>query len=421
MVSAAASLSPARKDTADSTIVEADVLVIGGGLVGGIAAAALDAAGLSAVVVDHEPPAAALDAGFDGRASAIASASQQALSVIGLWDAVAAEACPIHDIRVSEGDSLLFLHYDHRELAGAPFGFLVENRAIRRTIARRMPDLGGVRYLAPVRLQTLERGPHRVVACLADGRQVKARLAVGADGRGSWARQQAGIPLTQWSYGQSAIVCAVTHQRDHGNVAHEHFLPGGPFAILPLVGNRSSLVWVEPTAVAREIMALADAAFLAELGDRFGDFLGALTVVGPRWCHPLSLQFARETVAPRLALIGDAAHAMHPIAGQGLNMGIRDVAALVEVLADAARLGLDIGSAAVLARYERWRRFDSHLMLAATDGLNRLFSNSNDALRLARDVGLGVVERIPALKKVFIREAAGFTGDVPKLLRGEVL
>lgn len=400
-------------------VIEADVLVIGGGLVGGIAAAALDAAGLSAVVVDREQPAAVLDASFDGRASAIALASQRALQVLGLWANMAAEACPIHDIRVSEGGSLFFLHYDHRELAGAPFGFLVENRAIRLAIARRLPELGAVRHLAPARPLTLERDGYRVGARLADGRQVTARLAVGADGRGSWTRQQAAIPVTQWSYGQSAIVCAVAHEHDHANVAHEHFLPGGPFAILPLVGRRASLVWVEPTAVAAGIMALDDDAFLDELGQRFGDFLGDLTVVSPRWCHPLSLQFSRATTAPRLALIGDAAHAMHPIAGQGLNMGIRDVAALVEVLAEAARLGLDIGSPTVLARYERWRRFDNHLMLAATDGLNRLFSNDMTALRWARDLGLAAVDRIPPLKRTFVRQAMGLTGDLPRLLRGE--
>lgn len=412
-------IPPREKSEPPGKAIEADVLVIGGGLVGGIAAAALDVAGLSAAVVDREPPAVALAAGFDGRASAIARASQQALRVLGLWDGIAPEACPIHDIRVSEGGSLLFLHYDHRELADAPFGCLVENRTLRRAIADRMPALRGVRYMAPARLLTLERGPYRVHARLADGREIRARLAIGADGRGSWTRQQASIPLTQWSYGQSAIVCAVAHARDHDNVAHERFLPGGPFAILPLVDRRSSLVWVAPTAVAGEIMALDDDAFLAELGDRFGDFLGDLQVVSPRWCHPLSLQFARETTAPRLALIGDAAHAMHPIAGQGLNMGIRDVAALVEVLAEAARLGLDIGSPTILARYERWRRFDNHLMLAATDGLNRLFANDLTPLRWARDVGMAAVDRIVPLKRVFVRQAMGLAGDLPRLLRGE--
>jgi len=404
---------------APSAQIASDVLVIGGGLVGGVAAAALEAAGLSATVVDREAPSATLDAGFDGRASAIAAASQRALAVLGLWKDMADDACAIHDIRVSEGDSLLFLHYDHRELASGPFGYLVENRAIRQAIAGQMPSLAGVRHLAPARPATLRRHPHGVVAELADGRQVTARLAIGADGRASWTRQQAGIALTRWTYGQSAIVCAVAHERDHGHVAHERFLPGGPFAILPLNGNRSSLVWVEPTATAAAIMALDEAAFLAELADRFGDFLGRIEVVSRRWCHPLSLQFARSTVAPRLALVGDAAHAMHPIAGQGLNMGIRDVAALVDVLAEAARLGLDVGSSTVLERYEQWRRFDSHLMLAATDGLNRLFSTDIAPLKVARDLGLAAVNRMTPLKRAFVRQAMGLAGELPSLLRGE--
>ena len=404
---------------ARSAGITADVLVIGGGLVGGVVATALEAAGLSATVVDREAPSATLDAGFDGRASAIAAASQRALEALGLWKDIAGDACAIHDIRVSEGDSLLFLHYDHRELASGPFGYLVENRTFRRALAGRMPSLAGVRYMAPAWPATLQRLPHGVVAQLADGRQVTARLAIGADGRGSWARQQAGIALTRWSYGQSAIVCAVAHERDHEHVAHERFLPGGPFAILPLNGRRSSLVWVEPTATAAAIMALDEAAFLGELADRFGDFLGRLEVLGPRWCHPLSLQFARATVAPRLALVGDAAHAMHPIAGQGLNMGIRDVAALVDVLAEAARLGLDIGSPTVLERYERWRRFDSHLMLAATDGLNRLFSSDIAPLKLARDLGLAAVNAMTPLKRAFVRQAMGLAGELPSLLRGE--
>ncbi len=417
---ATAPLAPLRGENVPAEVIVADVLVIGGGLVGGIAAAALDSVGLTAIVIDRESPTVALKDGFDGRASAIALASQQALSALGLWQGMLAEACPIHDIRVSEAGSLSFLHYDHRELAGTPFGFMVENRTIRRSIASRLPSLGGVRHLAPARPLTLDREAHRVQACLADGRQVTARLAIAADGRGSWSRQQAAIALTQWSYGQSAIVCAVAHEHDHGNVAHERFLPGGPFAILPLTGGRSSLVWVEPTAVANEIMRLDAKGFLAELGERFGDFLGELTVVSPRWCHPLSLQFAHETVAPRMVLIGDAAHAMHPIAGQGLNMGIRDVAALTDVLAEAARLGLDIGSPTVLARYERWRRFDSHLMLAATDGLNRLFSTDAAPVRWARDMGLAAVDRLPSLKQVFVRQAMGLSGELPRLLQGQI-
>jgi 2-octaprenyl-6-methoxyphenol hydroxylase len=254
---------------------------------------------------------------------------------------------------------------------------------------------------------------------LADGAAMTARLLVGADGARSKIREQAGIVTHGWNYDQSAIVTTVAHEREHNGRAEEHFLPAGPFAILPLTGNRVSIVWTESNREAERMIALPDAEFHTELEKRFGLHLGDLKVAGPRKAFPLGLFTAREFIAERLALVGDAAHVIHPIAGQGLNMGLRDVAALAEAIADAARLGLDIGAVDVLERYQRWRRFDTMTMGVATDGLNKLFSNNSDVLRLARDVGLGVVERIPALKNVFIREAAGFTGDVPKLMRGE--
>jgi 2-octaprenyl-6-methoxyphenol hydroxylase len=256
---------------------------------------------------------------------------------------------------------------------------------------------------------------------LADGGIISARLLVGADGARSMIRETAGIATHGWNYDQSAIVTTVTHERPHHGRAEEHFLPAGPFAILPLTGNRVSIVWTETASEAARIVALPDAEFHDELEKRFGLHLGDLAVTGARRAFPLGLFTARSFIGERLALVGDAAHIIHPIAGQGLNMGLRDVAALAEAIADAARLGLDVGGPDVLERYQRWRRFDTMTMGVATDGLNRLFSNSSDALRLARDVGLGLVERMPALKRVFIREAAGFTGDVPKLLRGEGL
>jgi 2-octaprenyl-6-methoxyphenol hydroxylase len=254
---------------------------------------------------------------------------------------------------------------------------------------------------------------------LADGEKISARLLVGADGARSRIREQAGIVTHGWSYNQSGIVTTVAHERDHNGRAEEHFLPAGPFAILPLTGKRVSIVWTESTREAERLVATPDEEFHDELEKRFGLHLGDLKVVGARRAYPLGLFTAREFIAERLALVGDAAHVIHPIAGQGLNMGLRDVAALAEAIADAARLGLDIGARDVLERYQRWRRFDTMTMGVATDGLNKLFSNHSDVLRLARDVGLGVVERLPALKRVFIREAAGFTGDVPKLMRGE--
>jgi 2-octaprenyl-6-methoxyphenol hydroxylase len=401
--------------------LDADVLIIGGGLVSGTLACALGGAGLDVVVVDRDDPGTALDAAFDGRASAIARASQRLLLGVGLWTDLKARATPILDIRVADGSSPLSLHYDHRAVSDQPFGYMIENRDIRRALAERLAALATVRYLAPATVGDLDRSPVGAEARLADGRRVRAMLAVGADGRGSATRTAANIRVTRWSYDQTAIVCTVAHERPHGHVAIERFLPAGPFAILPLTGDRSSLVWTERVDLAPAIMALSEADFAAELGVRFGDFLGRLNVVGPRWSYPLSAQFSATVTARRLALAGDAAQAIHPIAGQGLNLGIRDAAALAEVVVDAWRLGLDVGSGTVLEGYRRWRRFDSALMIAVTDGLNRLFSHNIPALRLARGLGLAAVERTPLLKKTLMRHAMGVLGELPRLLRGEAL
>ena len=327
-------------------------------------------------------------------------------------------AAPIRHIRVSEGESPLFLHYDERDTGGPPFGYMVENRFIRKALFDRIPTLDTVRLLAPARVDGLERSASGVEARLADGRRISARLVVGADGRASGVRAGAGIRVTGWPYRQTAIVCTVAHERPHDSVAREHFLPTGPFAVLPLPGNRSSIVWTESKDLAPAIMALDEAEFLAELERRFGDTLGRLRVVGPRWSYPLSLQHAETAIALRLALVGDAAHAMHPIAGQGLNMGLRDAAALTEVLAEARRLGLDIGADTVLERFQRWRRFDNTLMLAMTDGLNRLFSNTIGPVRLARGLGLAAVNRMPPLKRLIVRSAMGLAGRLPRLMQG---
>ena len=387
--------------------LETEALIVGGGLVGGTLATALGHAGVDVIVVDTQDPKAGLDAGFDGRASAIAQGTQKVLAGLGIWPALERQAAPILNIRVSEGSSLFFLHYDHQEAGDEPFGHMV--------------------LMAPARITLLERGNEGVRAELADGREILARLAVAADGRASTTRENAGIRVTRWSYEQAGIVCTVGHQHCHDFIAHEHFLPAGPFAILPLMGDLgrpghcSSIVWTERADLAPAIMALDDAGFMAELESRFGDFLGDLEVIGPRWSYPLSLQFAHTVLGRRLALVGDAAHAMHPIAGQGLNMGLRDVAALAEVVLDARRLGLDIGEGAVLERYQRWRRFDNALMLATTDGLNRLFSNDIRPLRLARDLGLAAVNRLPPLKRFFMRHAMGLVGDLPRLMRNQPL
>jgi 2-octaprenyl-6-methoxyphenol hydroxylase len=398
-----------------------DILVIGGGMVGLTFAVTAAHHGFDVCVVDREDPAAMLDVPFDGRASAIAHASFQLLSVSGAWAEMSAHAQPIHDIRVSDGDSKLFLHYDHRDLGELPFGYMVENRAIRRALFTTATAHAGITSRTNTTVENLDRGVGAVVAGLSDGTEVRATLAVAADGRFSPAREAAGIGVAGWSYPQSGIVCTVAHERDHRGIAHERFLPPGPFAILPLSGRRASLVWTEHGDLAPAIMALDDAGFAAEMRQRFGDFLGATEIVGPRWSYPLALHHAERYIDNRLVLIGDAAHGLHPIAGQGLNLGFRDVAALVEVVVDASRLGLDIGDAHALERYQRWRRFDNVVLLSVTDGLNRLFSNDIDPIRLIRDLGLAAVDRLPALKRMFMEHARGTVGKLPRLLAGEVL
>lgn len=403
------------------TNLNVDVLIAGGGLVGGTLACALAVGGLSVCVVDVQDPGEGLDAAFDGRASAIALSSKRVFDGLGLWSLMEPETAAINEIRVSDGDSLFFLHYDREDVGAEAFGYMVENRSIRKALANRFKNLKNLTVCAPARIEALERNPGNVCATLDNGRIVKARLVIGAEGRRSPTREHAGIKVTHWSYRQTGIVCTAAHALSHDNVAHEHFLPAGPFAILPLPNNRSSIVWTERDELAPALMALDDDGFLGELKERFGDFLGELKVVGPRWAYPLSLQYADRAVDHRLVLAGDASHGMHPIAGQGLNMGLRDVAVLAEVLTDARRLGLDPGDGTILNSYERWRRFDNTLMLAMTDVLNRLFSNDVMPVRLARDLGLAAVNRMPPLKKVFMEHAMGLVGDLPRLMRSEKL
>jgi 2-octaprenyl-6-methoxyphenol hydroxylase len=406
-----------------------DVAVIGGGLNGLTQAIALARHGVSVAVIDREDPARATAAGFDGRVSAIALASQRMLEAIGLWRHVA-EAQPMWDIRVSDGDSLLFVHYDHRDLGDAPFGYLVENRVMRLAQQAALADCPKLELIAPMTARQIAYGPAGSGTAaeleLGNGRRIRARLVIGADGRQSAVRRDAGIRTIDWAYNQTGIVCTVQHELPHEGVAQERFLPAGPFAILPMTDDaqgrhRSSLVWTEPTERAAAIMALQDAAFVAEMRQRFGTGYGVCDVVGPRWSYPLSFMLAMRYTGHRMALIGDAAHGIHPIAGQGLNLGLRDIAALTEAVVDARRLGLDIGRSDVLERYERWRRVDNVVLGAVTDGLTRLFSNDIAPIRIARDLGLGVVNRIGPLKKLFMRHAMGDIGRLPRLLRGEAI
>jgi 2-octaprenyl-6-methoxyphenol hydroxylase len=402
----------------------ADVLIGGAGFAGlALAIALRQTLGPSFAVTVADP---SLDRGHagDARASAIAAAARRLFETIGIWDAVAADAQPILDMVVTDsklGDAIrpVFLTFAGDVAPGEPFAHMVENAPLFDALSAKAKDVGV--DLRPAAVADFEVMPASVAVRFSDSKSMSSRLLVAADGARSSIRERAGIQCMGWSYGQSGIVTTVAHERDHGGRAEEHFLPAGPFAILPLKGRRSSIVWTEDASEAERIIALPDAEFHAELEKRFGLRLGSIEAVGPRQAYPLGLSVARSFVADRLALVGDAAHVIHPIAGQGLNLGLRDVAALAEAVVDAARLGLDPGDATVLDRYQRWRRFDTMSMGVATDGLNRLFSNRSDVLRFVRDVGLGLVERAPALKEMFIREAAGFTGDVPKLLRGEAL
>jgi 2-octaprenyl-6-methoxyphenol hydroxylase len=395
-------------------------------MVGLTLAVACARAGLSVVVVDAEARATQLDDAFDGRASAVALAACRMLKSLGIWEDLQGEAQPILDIRVSDGragrrPSSLFLHFDHQAIGDEPFGHLIENRVLRHALDRSAARLPGLVQINPAAVLRVEAGPDRTLAHLSDGRVLAARLVVAADGRNSRLRTAAGIATRGWSYGQTGIVATVTHERPHQGLAHELFLPGGPFASLPLTGNRSSLVWTERDALAAALIKLPKPAFDDEMRRRFGDHLGLVESTGPRWSWPLSLHLADRYVAPRLVLVGDAAHGIHPIAGQGLNLGLRDVAALAEVLVDGHRLGLEAGDAGLLERYQRWRRVDNVMLGVVTDGLNRLFSNDLAPVRLARDLGLAAVERIGPLKRFFMRHASGTVGTLPRLLEGRPL
>ncbi len=402
---------------------DCDVLIVGGGLNGPALALALAAGGIGSIVLDAQPRTTHADPEFDGRAYALALSSRRMLAALGLWSRVGQHAQPINEIKISdgragEGAAPWFLHFDHREIEEGPMGHFLEDRFLRAALLEAMDASPRIDHRpgTEVVAQSVE-GPTACVT-LADGTVLRARLIVGCDGRASGTAARAGIGRIGWDYGQTSLVCAVEHELRHHGVAHQFFMPEGPLAILPLPGNRSSIVWTEETGRAAAIQAMDDEAYLATLRPRFGDFLGDIRLAGSRYTYPLSLSLADSFTAERLALAGDAAHGIHPLAGQGLNLGLRDVAALAEVVVAAHRRGQDIGAPDVLAEYRRWRRIDTLMLAAATDGINRLFSNDNPILRAGRDLGLGLVNRLPALRRTLIREAAGLSGDLPRLLQG---
>ncbi|MDO9640688.1 MAG: UbiH/UbiF/VisC/COQ6 family ubiquinone biosynthesis hydroxylase [Pseudotabrizicola sp.] len=406
---------------------DSDILIAGGGLNGPALALALAQAGLSVTVVDARPAPARAEAGFDGRSYALAIASKRLLSAIGIWPAVAERVQPILQIKASDGiagqgAAPFFLHFDSAEIEEGPMGFMLEDRHLYRAFLDAMDARPGLTLLSGETVVAQEVAPQGVTVTLASGRTLTARLLIGCDGRGSGTALRAGITRVGWGYGQTALVTAIRHDKDHEGIAQQFFMPAGPLAILPLPGgHHSSIVWSETDSAAAAIQALSDADYLDVLRPRFGDFLGEITLAGARFTYPLSLSLAQSFIAQRLALVGDAAHGVHPIAGQGLNLGLRDVAALAEVLVDATRRGEDIGAPDVLERYQRWRRFDATTLALGMDGVNRLFSNDNRALRLARDLGMAAVSAVPGLRRGFIRQAAGLTGDLPRLLSGKAL
>jgi 2-octaprenyl-6-methoxyphenol hydroxylase len=403
-----------------------DAIIGGGGFVGKALALGLVAfapKGFRVALVDGE---ANLASANDARASALSAASKGLLSVLGIWRKLEANAQPIDSIELTDGplDAVSrppVLDFDNAIEPGQPQAYMVENRDLAAALAAAVAREGAIEMRAPERIEDYAANALAVEAKLASGGTLRAPLLIACDGKRSRLREAAGIKCVAWSYPQAGIVTTVAHTRPHHGRAIQHFLPSGPIAILPLKGNRSSIVWTEERANAAAIMSLDERGFVEELARRFGPMLGEIALAGPRQSFPLDLQIARSFVGRRLALCGDAAHAVHPLAGQGLNIGLRDVAALVEIVVDSARLGLDIGSAAPLERYERWRRFDSALSAGGMDGLNRLFSNDSAPLRMLRDFGMAVVGQAPFLQRALVREAAGFGGTVPRLLKGEAL
>lgn len=407
---------------------DADVILSGGGLVGQTLALALDQAGLSVAVIDASKPSDTLAPAFDGRAFAIAFASYRMWRALGLGDQLDEVAQPIEQIMVTDGKlgrgpSLLHLHFDRAEMRDTdePLGLMLEARHVRMALDSGVKARPSIKMIQPMSVSAIERDPAGATVTLADGQKLRAPLLVGTDGRRSFVRGAVGIRTIGWDYPVTAIVATIAHEKPHDAVAHEFFLPNGPFAILPLKGNRANIVWAEPRAAAEALLKMNEADFLAELTKRFGTFLGELSLEGPRFGYPLSLQLAERMIDQRVALAGDSAHGIHPLAGQGLNLGLKDCAALAECIADGVALGLDPGDVSILERYQRWRRFDNVTMALGMEFFDKLFSNDIKPLRAARTLGLAAVNAVGPARRFFMKYAGGGAGDLPKLLRGESL
>jgi len=418
-----------------------DILIAGGGLTGGLAALALANSGFRIGLAEGLATDRMVDPSFDGRTTAIAYANMRLIRRLGLWPAITDHAEPIQDILVTDGHrrtrfrdgavSPFHLHFDSRMLGaadedGSPLGWIVENAPFRAALFQRLLDDDRVTIFAPATISDTRFEDAGARLVLKDGSVLRTPLLLAAAGKGSAIRSRAGIKATRYGYGQQGLIVAVSHARAHGGFAQEYFLPGGPFAILPMTDtpdgsshlpHRSSLVWTERDREAEALKQLDDDGFLEELRLRFGDYLGEIALAGPRASYPLSFTLSHAFVAPRLALIGDAARAIHPIAGQGFNLAIKDIAALVDVLSEAKRVGIDIGAMTVLDDYQSWRRFDSAMLALGTDALNRLFSTDLSVIRRIRDIGIGAVNAIAPARRFFMRQAGADVGELPSLLK----
>lgn len=407
--------------TAILQLMNTDLIIVGGGLNGPALALAAAQAGFRVTLIDALPVDRRKRADFDGRSYALALGSQRLLRAIGIWDTIAEHAQPMLEIKVTdgragEGPSPWMMHFDHAEIEEGPMGYMVEDRHLRRAFLDAMASDDRIKHIAGETVVAQSTDAAATVT-LANGKTITGSVLIGCDGRSSGTATRAGITRTGWGYDQTALVCCVEHDLPHHGIAHQFFMPGGPLAILPLTGNRSSIVWSEDETRAEVLADMDDDAFLTALKPAFGSFLGDISLTGARFTYPLGLTLADQFVADRVALVGDAAHGIHPIAGQGLNAGLRDVAALAEVLSDAKQRGEDIGAPLTLQRYQTWRRPDATKLALATDAFNRLFSNDNPLIRTARDIGMGLINAMPNVRRRFIREAAGLNGDLPALMR----
>ncbi len=389
-----------------------DAVIIGAGLVGMSMALALARIGLNIAIIEKGKISKQLDPEFDGRVTAIALGSQHILDNIGAWELMAEYAEPILDIRVTDGATPFFLHYDHKEVGENPFGFIVENRYIRHGLHHAALKHNNISLIENFTIKELEQDSYSATIIGNNGQSISANLIIAADGKSSKIRELGGGETVSWNYGQTAIVCTIEHEFPHNGLAQERFFPIGPFAVLPMKGNRSSLVWVEPDDRVNTYLELPEDEFIQEITERVGGYLGKINTAAKRFSYPLSLIHAKKYIAQRVAIIGDAAHGMHPIAGQGVNLGFRDVDTLAKLISKQHSLGLDIGAENLLAEYDGLRSFDNVSMLAITDILNRLFSNNIIPIRIARDLGLWTVGKLPSVKRIFMRHAMGIKSGV---------